>query len=83
MAEVLKIASEISTPIGLAGFAFAALFLIIHQLIKANKIPRLTGAGSLKLIDRMFILAVIAMALARRLVAVPEDLCRPSWRDRC
>lgn len=63
MAEILRIASEISTPIGLAGFAFAALFLIIHQLIKANKIPRLTGGGSLKLIDRMFILAVIAMAL--------------------
>lgn len=64
MAEVLRIASQISTPLGLAGFALAAVFLVIHQLIKWDKFPKLGKALPLKVVDRLFLLAVIAMALS-------------------
>jgi hypothetical protein len=64
MAEVLRIASQISTPIGLAGFAFATVFLIVHQLIKSNKFPKLAKNLPLKLVDRLVLLAIIAMAFA-------------------
>jgi hypothetical protein len=64
MAGVLKIASQISTPLGLVGFVFAAFFLIIRQLVKANKIPQLTGTSSVKIIDRLFALALAAVIFA-------------------
>ena len=57
------IPARIATPIGLAGFVLAALFLLAQQLIKSNKFPRLNTAISGSLINRLFSLAVIAMAL--------------------
>lgn len=64
MGEVLRIASNIATPIGLAGFAIGAFFLILSQAIKANKIPALSGPQTTKLIDRLFLLAAAAVSFA-------------------
>lgn len=67
MSRLFEIASNISTPLALGGLFAAILFLILRQMIKANLFPRLTramGGDLLKLIiERLFVLALIAMVL--------------------
>ncbi len=67
MEKIFDIATNISTPLMLAGFFAAAFFFIARQVIKANIFPQLTKQLSgdiIKLIiHRLFILALIAMIL--------------------
>lgn len=66
MSSIFEIASKVSTPLALAGVAVAVLFIIFKLLIKKNIFPKLTVALSgeviLKIINYVFIIAVIAIA---------------------
>jgi hypothetical protein len=65
--KVLEIASNVSTPLALGGFFAAALFWIFRQIVARDIFPKLNaaiGAEILKLIiERLFVLALIAMVL--------------------
>ncbi len=76
MESVLKIGAEISTPLALIGFAFAAVFLLLQQLIKRNKLPALASAKSVKLIDRVlvFAFAVMVLGIVAFLISRPKTL---------
>jgi len=67
MQGLFDIASRISTPLALAGFLVAAFFLIVRAIIVKNIFPTLTRQLSgdiIKLIiDRLFILSLVAMVL--------------------
>jgi hypothetical protein len=67
MKEILDIATKVSTPLALGGLFAAILFLIFRQIISKNIFPQLTRAvgGTLlkQIIDRLFVLALIAMIL--------------------
>ena len=67
MKEILEIASNVSTPLALGGLIAAIFFLILRQIIAKNIFPTLTKAVSgdiLKLIiNRLFMLALVAMVL--------------------
>jgi len=67
MHGLFDIASRISTPLGLAGFLAAAFFIIVRAIIAKNIFPTLTRQLSgdiIKLIiDRLFILSLVAMVL--------------------
>ena len=67
MAEIMKIASSISTPLALSGLVAAIFFFILQKIVAKNIFPTLTkslGAGILKLIiERLFVLALVAMVL--------------------
>jgi hypothetical protein len=65
--KVLEIASNVSTPLALGGFLAAVLFWIFRQIVAKDIFPKLNaaiGAEILKLIiERLFVLALIAMVL--------------------
>lgn len=67
MDKVFQIATNISTPLMLAGFFAAAFFFITRQIVKANIFPQLTKQLSGEIIkiiiERLFMLALIAMIL--------------------
>lgn len=67
MQTVLEIASRISTPLMLAGFLAGAFFLIAQQIIAKNIFPKLTkqlaGTIIVLIINRLFVLALVAMLL--------------------
>lgn len=67
MAEVIEIASKVSTPLALGGLVAAFFFFILRQIVARNIFPTLTknlGAGILRLIiDRLFVLALVAVVL--------------------
>ena len=67
MDKIFEIATNISNPLMLAGFLAAAFFFIARQIIKANIFPQLTkqltGDIIKIIIERLFILALIAMIL--------------------
>jgi hypothetical protein len=65
MDKIFQIATNISTPLMLAGFFAAAFFFVARQIIKANIFPKLSRQLSgdiIKIIiERLFILALVAM----------------------
>ena len=67
MQSVLDIATRVSTPLMLAGFLAAAFFLTLRQIIAKNIFPRLAqqlgGKILLVIINRLFVLALVAMIL--------------------
>jgi len=67
MEKIFEIASSISTPLALGGFFAAAVFYVFRQIVAKNVFPQLSvalGADVLKLIiERLFILALVAMVL--------------------
>jgi hypothetical protein len=64
---VFEIAGRVSTPLALAGVMLAVLFFIFRQLLAKDIFPRLTrthgGALLKQLVDRLFILALVAIVL--------------------
>jgi hypothetical protein len=75
MAKIFEIASQVSTPLALAGFFAAVVFFIFRQIVAKNVFPRFTaavGARMLRLIiDRLFVLALVAMCLGFCAYLVP------------
>ena len=67
METILNIATNASTPLMIAGFLAGALFLIARQILKLKLFAKLTrqlSADIIKLlIDRLFILALVALFL--------------------
>ena len=63
MEAILKLGAQISTPLALIGFVFAAVFLLVQQLVKRNKLPQLTTVRSVKVIDRLLVFAFAVMVL--------------------
>lgn len=74
--KIFEIASQVSTPLALGGFFAAVVFLIFRQIVAKNIFPRLTasfGADILKLIiERLFILSLVAMILGFIAFIVPK-----------
>jgi len=64
---IFGIASKVSTPLALAGVIVAALFLVFQQIIKKKIFPKLTTALAgniiLSIINKLFILALVAIVL--------------------
>ncbi|WP_462250974.1 hypothetical protein [Ekhidna sp.] len=75
--NIFEIATNISTPLMLAGFVSAAIFLISKQIIQKKLIPTLNRVQSLDLIktiiNRLFQLSVIAMILGFAAKFVPDS----------
>lgn len=67
MEGLFRIASQVSSPLALGGLIATIFFLILRQIIAKNIFPELTravGGDILKLIiERLFLLALIAMIL--------------------
>jgi hypothetical protein len=65
--KIFEIASNVSTPLGLGGLFAAILFWIFKQILSKNIFPSLSAnhsADIIKLIiERLFVLALIAMIL--------------------
>lgn len=65
-ASLFELASKVSTPLALSGFIAAALFLILRQILKIqNLFPALKSSERviILIIERLFVLALIAMVL--------------------
>jgi cbb3-type cytochrome oxidase subunit 3 len=67
MERVFEIATSVASPLALGGFFAAVVFFIFRQIIAKNIFPSLTashGAAVLRLIiERLFVLALVAMIL--------------------
>jgi hypothetical protein len=67
MEKLFEVASSISTPLGLGGFLAAVLFYIFKQILTRDFLRQTTSAHSADIIkiiiDRLFVLALIAMVL--------------------
>jgi hypothetical protein len=67
VASIFDTASKISTPLALAGFIAAVFFLVVKQIIAKNVFPKFSEAiagGLLQdIINKLFILALVAMVL--------------------
>lgn len=67
MEKVFEIATRISTPLMLAGFLAAAFFLVLRQVLRTQFFSVLTPQSSATIIriiiERLFLLALIAMLL--------------------
>lgn len=67
MDRLLEIGSQISTPLGLAGFATAVLLLGLRAAIKGGLLPQITKKASaqvlLRIVNYLFVLALIALLL--------------------
>ena len=67
MQEIFQVAAQISTPLTLGGFFAAVVFFIFRQILKKDIFPSLTKNASAEVIkvivDRLFLLALIAMTL--------------------
>ena len=57
MYKLFKLATEISSPLGLAGFALAVLFFLYLRILKNKKSP----ASTRRIINAVFILSLAAM----------------------
>lgn len=66
-AKIIDIASRVSTPLAVTGITLAILFFIFRQILAKNIFPRLTrshgGALLKQVVDRLFVLALVAMVL--------------------
>ena len=84
MDKLFDIATSISTPLALGGFFAAVIFYVFRQIVAKNIYPKLNaaiGADLLKLIiERLFVLALIAMILGfvAYLVVKPMPVLPPS-----
>ncbi len=67
MSQILEIATNVSTPLMIAGFLAGSFFLILRQILKKQIFPSLTkqlSADIIKLIiERLFTLSLIALVL--------------------
>ena len=67
MSEIFKIASNISTPLALGGLFAAILFFLFRQILKMEIFPKLNralgGQIVISIINKLFILALVAMVL--------------------
>ncbi len=65
MSEIFRIATQISTPLALAGFLAAAFFLIVRLILRKNIAqqvrPRESAVIVRQIIDRLFVLSLVAM----------------------
>ena len=85
MDKLFEVASNVSTPLALGGFLAAVLFWIFRQIVAKDIFPRLNaavGAELLKLIvERLFVLALIAMVLGFVAYILVTMLPPPKSRD--
>jgi hypothetical protein len=67
MKDIIEIASRISSPLALSGLIASILFFLFRQILAKDIFPKLIRSDSVSLlrtiIDRLFILALIAMIL--------------------
>ncbi|SEI67481.1 hypothetical protein [Frateuria terrea] len=67
MDHLVDVASSVGTPLGLAGLALAVLFGIVKAVVALDVFPKLSPTLSSKLlnkiVDRMFVLALVAVLL--------------------
>jgi hypothetical protein len=79
------LATKISTPLALGGFSAAIFFFILRQLIEKNIFPALNKQASSEvikiIIDRLFILALVAMVLGFAGYVIPKQVPVPPTAD--
>ena len=79
---LFEIATNISTPLMLAGFVAAAFFLLVRQILKKDLFPTLTrqlSADIIRLIiERLFTLSLIAMMLGFSGFVLKDLFVQPS-----
>lgn len=67
MNSIFKTASRVSTPLALAGIIATAFFFIAKQILEKNIFPKLSealgGAIIMAIIDKLFMLAMVAACL--------------------
>lgn len=67
MSNILEIATNVSTPLMVAGFLAGAFFLILRQILQKDLFPALTRQLSVDIIrliiERLFTLALVALVL--------------------
>lgn len=67
MEKLVEIAANVSTPIGLGGLFAAIFFLAVRELIKSKVFPRFSKQLASEIVktivDRLFILSLVAMVL--------------------
>ena len=67
MSRILEIATNVSTPLMVAGFLAGAFFLILRQILRKDLFPALTRQLSVDIIkliiERLFTLALVALVL--------------------
>jgi hypothetical protein len=65
LGEIFRIATQISTPLALAGFLAAAFFLIVRLILKKNIEAQIRPSEAAlivrQIIDRLFVLSLVAM----------------------
>lgn len=78
--KVLSIASSVSTPLGLGGLIAAAVFLVFRQIVQKNVVPSQAQAHATRvltlIIERLFVLALVAMVLGFAGYLVPLVISR-------
>lgn len=78
MENIFELATKISTPLALGGFAFAIFFLILKQLIAKGLLQQISVRASTEvikiIIDRLFILALVAMVLGFAGYIIPKPV---------
>jgi hypothetical protein len=72
------VVSKVATPLALAGFAFAVLFLIFRQLLTLKVFSRIAGTHTTEvlksIINKLFVLALVAMILGFVGFLIPQLL---------
>jgi tetratricopeptide (TPR) repeat protein len=65
--SILEVGAKLATPLSLAGFALAVLYLLYRVLLRGQLLSRLGATHSFRIINRVitfvFILAIVAMLL--------------------
>jgi hypothetical protein len=92
MEKIIEIAASVSTPLALGGLMAAIFFFVLKQILAKNVFPRLSrdhsAAFLTHVVDRLFILALVAMVLGfagyvvvARTPRVPEQVKVPDRPD--
>jgi len=74
MERIFDIATNVAAPLALVGFLAAVAFFVFRQIVTKNIFPRLTagiGAGLLRLINELFVVALVSMVLGVGAYLVP------------
>ena len=66
-ASILEVGARLTTPLGLAGFALAILYLIYRVLLRGRLLSRIGSTHSFQIINRIityvFILSIVTIVL--------------------
>lgn len=84
MGKLFQTAANVATPLALAGLFGMAFFLILRQLLGKNIFSKFTSENSkevvIKIIDRLFVLSLVALVLGAFAFILPYVLANDTQR---